>query len=72
MSKEFEFFVKANLKRYRGKYIAIIGKKIVASGENARDVWQKAKKKFPRQIPTLAKLPKEEALILKLKFSKWR
>lgn len=68
MSKEFEFFIKANLKKYQGKYIAIVGERVVASGENAREVWQKARKKFPHKIPTLAKLPKEEALILRLKF----
>lgn len=65
MTKEFEFFLRADLRKYKGKYIAIIGKKVVASGKNAKEVWAKAKKKFPNRIPTIAKLPEEEALVLK-------
>lgn len=67
-SKEFEFYLKADLRKYEGKYIVIIGDKVVASGENAKDVLDKAKKGFPDKIPTLAKVPKEEALILRLKW----
>lgn len=63
-SAEFDFFVKADLKSYKGKYIALLGKKVVASGDNAKEVWEKTKAKYPTQIPTLAKLPKEEALVL--------
>lgn len=68
-SREFEFFVKSPLKKYKGKYVAILGKKIIASGENAKEVWRKARKKYPGRLPTLAKLPKEETLILKIS---WR
>jgi hypothetical protein len=64
MSKEFEFFLKANLKKYKGKYIAIVDDKVVASDGNTKVVWEKARKKYPNKIPTIAKLPKEEALIL--------
>ena len=66
-SKEFEFYVKADLSKYEGKYITIVDDKVVASGDNAKDVWNEAKKKTGR-IPTLAKVPKEEALILRLKW----
>ena len=68
-SQEFEFFLKFPLKKYRGKYIAILGKKIVASGKTAKEVWEKARKKYPRQLPTIAKLPKEETLVLRIS---WR
>ncbi|MBI4981360.1 succinyl-CoA synthetase subunit alpha [Candidatus Woesearchaeota archaeon] len=67
VSTEFEFYVKADLSKYGGKYIAIVGEKVVASGDNAKEVLEEAKKKFPNMIPTLAKIPKEEALILKWK-----
>ena len=60
--------MKADLSKYSGKYIAIVGDKVVASGENAKEVLEEAKKKFPDDIPTLAKIPKEEALILKLRW----
>lgn len=63
-SPEFDFFVKTDLKPYTGKYIALVGKRVIASGDNAKQVWEKAKEKYPQKTPTLAKLPKEEALVL--------
>lgn len=65
-SQEFEFFLKSPLKRYKGKYVAILGKKIIASGESAKEVWEKARKKYHGKLPTIAKLPKEETLILRV------
>ncbi len=64
MSDEFDFYLKADLKKYEGKYIAIIGNKVVASGTNAKHVISEAKKKYPDKKPTLAKVPKEETMIL--------
>lgn len=63
-SKEFEFYVKADLSKYRGKYVAIVGDRVVASGDNAKEVFEEAKKKTGK-IPTLAKIPQEETLILR-------
>ncbi len=63
MSDEFDFYLKADLKKYEGKYIAIIGNKVVASGTNAKHVMAEAKKKNPGKKPTLAKVPKEETMI---------
>lgn len=67
-SKEFEFYVKANLKEYEGKYIAIVEDQVVASGDNAKKVLEEAKRKFPHKTPALAKIPKEETLILNIKW----
>lgn len=64
MSEEFEFFVRADLSKYKGLYIAIIGRTVVASGDNAKIVWGKAQKKFPDKTPTIAKIPKDDTLIL--------
>ena len=63
-SPEFEFYLKADLRKYVGKYVAIIGKHVVASGDNAKRVLDEAKKKFPVKKALLAKVPREEALIL--------
>ncbi|MBI2652453.1 hypothetical protein HYX00_03215 [Candidatus Woesearchaeota archaeon] len=68
-SKEFDFYVKADLSKYEGKYIAIVGNKVVSSGHNAKEVLEKARKKFLDKNPTLAKIPKEEALIFKMKWN---
>lgn len=63
-SDEFDFFVNADLKRYHGQYVAIVGRRVAAAGTNAKDAWQKARKQYPRSVPTIAKLPKEEILVL--------
>lgn len=67
-SKEFEFYLKADLSRYKGKYVAIVEDEVVASGDNAKEVLEEAKRKTGK-TPTLAKIPKEGLLILRLK---WR
>jgi len=64
ISPEFDFFLHNPLSRYEGKYVAILGKKVIASGISAKDVWDEAIKKYPNQIPTLAKLPKKEILVI--------
>ncbi|MBI2449813.1 succinyl-CoA synthetase subunit alpha [Candidatus Pacearchaeota archaeon] len=66
-SKEFEFYVKADLSKYKGKYVAIVDDKVVASGDNAKRVFEEAKKKTGK-IPTIAKIPNEEALILRVRW----
>lgn len=63
-SEEFDYFLQANLRKYRGEYVAIVGKRVAAHGSNAKEVWEKARKKYPHSLPTLAKLPKEEILVL--------
>ena len=70
-SKEFEFYVKADLSKYKGKYVAIIDDKVVASGENAKEVWEEAKKKFPNKTPLLAKIPMEDTLVFRIGL-KWK
>ncbi|MBI4488099.1 MAG: succinyl-CoA synthetase subunit alpha [Deltaproteobacteria bacterium] len=68
-SAEFDFFIRADLSRFAGQYIAILGQKVVASGSNAQMVWKQAKKRFPSSTPTIAKLPRAETLVLYLR---WR
>jgi hypothetical protein len=63
-NEEMEWFSKADFSKYAGKYIATIGKNVVASGDNAKLVWEEAKRKFPKDTPILAKVPKDELLIL--------
>jgi len=51
-------------KRYGGRHIAIVGKKVVASGNSALDVFKKAKKKYPKSKPVLTYVPKKDTLVL--------
>jgi len=66
MEEELNYFASFpdELKKYRGKHVAIIGNKVVASGDNAIEVYKEAKKKFPDKKPVLAYVPREETLIL--------
>ena len=52
--------------RYRGKHIVMIGGKIfaVTTGQQAAKVFDRVTKKYPKEIPTLAYIPKEDTLIL--------
>ena len=68
VSKEFEFYLKADLSKYEGKYIAIVEDKVVAFGKNAKKVFEEAKKKFPDKTPTLSKIPKDDTLVLIIKW----
>ena len=67
-SAEFEFYLKADLSMYEGEYVAIVGNEVVAHGDNAKVVFEEAKKRFPNKIPTLAKIPKEDTFIFRLKW----
>lgn len=66
-TKDFDFFLSANLDRYKGEYVAIVSNKVAAHGINAKEVWNQARQKFPKVLPTIAKLPREEVLILQWK-----
>lgn len=67
VSPEFEFFITSPLTRYEGRYVAILGKRIVASGVSAKRVWEVARKKYPKSYPTIAKIPKKEILVMSWK-----
>jgi lysine/ornithine N-monooxygenase len=58
------YFIGIDLSKYRGKYVAIIDKKVVASGTDAKEVWADVKRRYPDKTPELAKISREETLVL--------
>ena len=64
MTKNYEYFLRADLERYAGKWVAIVNQKVAASGEDAVSVYNEARMKFPSERPSMAKVPTGEALIL--------
>ncbi len=60
--KKKRFFA-IDFSKYKGRYVAVVGKRVVASGTNAKQVWLEAKKKNPTARPELHKVPKGETLI---------
>ncbi len=66
MKNDIEWYAKADLSKYRGKYVAILDKKVVASGINAKKVIEEAKRKYPRKESFLVKVRGDETLVLSL------
>ena len=65
MSQEFEFLSVADTSEYAGKWIAVLGQKIIASGDDLKQVYKEAKEKSGKKEPLFMRVPKEqETLIL--------
>jgi len=66
MREELNWFASFpdELKQYRGKHVAIIGKEVVASGESAKEVLEAAMNKYPSTMPVLTFVPKKDILVL--------
>ncbi|MBN1859864.1 MAG: hypothetical protein JW840_00225 [Candidatus Thermoplasmatota archaeon] len=60
---EYDWIQKQNLESFKGKWIAVINKKIVGGGLYADDVVKKVKKKT-NETPFLIKVPTENYLFL--------
>lgn len=52
----YEWFLKEDLKDYAGKWLAIIDKKVVASGAEVNQVIQEVNKKYPNKKPLITKV----------------
>lgn len=65
-SQNYNFYIKADTSIYKGEWIAIARKKIVAHGRDAQKVYKQASKKYKNEDISLAKVPEEQTLILKL------
>ncbi|MBM3209493.1 succinyl-CoA synthetase subunit alpha [Candidatus Shapirobacteria bacterium] len=63
----YEYFLKTDTSSYKGKWIAIAEDRVAAIKERADDAFRAAKKKFPKGDISLAKVPQETTLILKIK-----
>lgn len=50
-------------KRYPGKCIAIVGDKLVAIGRDRIEVYQKAKKKYPKEEISISYIPTPEETV---------
>ncbi len=65
MTQEFEFYSVTDMSEYAGKWVAILGNKVIASGDDLKRVYEEAKKKAGNKEPLFTRIPKEqETLIL--------
>ena len=66
MKSEYEYILSARdqLGEHLGEWIAVVGEEIVATGGNAKAVFQKAKEKHAGKTPFIIKIPKETVMLL--------
>ncbi len=53
---DYEWYLKEDLSRYAGTWIAIIDKKVVASGRDVHKVVEEVKKAYPDKNPLITKV----------------
>ena len=53
---DYEWFIKTDLSKYSGKWVAILDKKIVASSENIEQLMKETKNKFFKEKPLITKI----------------
>ena len=59
----YEIYLKTDVSKYTGKWIAISDKGIVAVGTNAKEVYAEAQRKVNHKRILLVKVPTEETAI---------
>ena len=64
MSKNYDWFVGADLSKQAGKWVVIVDQKIVASGYSIKSLLAKAEKKYPGMETVLAKVPEKGITII--------
>jgi len=57
MDETFNWFTKADLRKYEDKYISIVGKKVICADKDPEVAYNKAKKKYPHKEIVLWKVP---------------
>ena len=64
MDKSYNFFLKSDLSKYIGEWIAIVDDKIVAHGKDVKKIYEEAKKNYSKKRPLITKVPEKETMIL--------
>jgi len=63
---EFEYIVSMGdeLGRYVEKWIAVLDNSVVASGDDLKEVYGEAKRKYPTRTPFVMKVPADKIMVL--------
>lgn len=64
MTKNFEAYLKLDKTDLENKYVVIVNGEIIAKGEDIESMLEKVRRKYPHEIPFVAKVPDEKMLIL--------
>jgi len=65
MRSEFEYLMSlSNVGNYVGKWVAIVGNDLVATGSSGKEVFKLAKEKYPTREPFVMKVPADRVMLL--------
>lgn len=65
MKTEFEHVMAlTHIEEYMGKWIAMVGSEVVSKGDNGKEVYSEAKRKFPNREIFVMKVPADTVMIL--------
>jgi hypothetical protein len=53
-----------NLGTYIGKWIAVVGDEVVATGSKGSEVYKASKEKYPDKMPLVMKVPEDKIMLL--------
>ncbi len=62
-TKNYNSFLKLDLSKHIGEWIAICKWEIVSKGKDIKKVYKEAKEKYPNEKPLITKIPEEETMI---------
>jgi len=65
-SKNLDAFLKLDRRTLANQYVVIVGAKLIATGTDIEAMLGRVKRRYPRQIPFVAKIPAPTTLILLL------
>ena len=63
MNLNYAFFMKTDISRYIGEWVAICNQEIVSHGKDVKKVFNEAKEKCPKEKPLLTRIPGKETMI---------
>lgn len=64
LQSNYNFYLKSNLNRYNGQWVAIVNKKVISHSRSPKKAYLTAKKKFPNKNPFMAKVSSNQAMVL--------
>lgn len=64
MSKNFQAYLKLDKSKFINKYVIIIDEKVVQTGTDIRTMFKKVRRKYPKKVPFIAKVPEPGLLVL--------
>jgi len=62
-TEDYDWYAKADLSKFRGKWVAVLNKQIVASSEDLKSLSEEVGKRYPKSKPLFAKIPREKRFV---------